>query len=123
MSHPGVQRDAKRLLVLFDSALVGLALDGSPVRFRAASPERQDARLGAWETSRLDVRRTGFRALRRLVFSAYYSSPATWGAIGYPGPPAIGYSPTGGAPPAANVTPPAGCAGGRGCSARRDHLG
>ena len=90
MSHPGVQRDAKRLLALFDSAIVGLALDGSPVRFRAASPERQDARLRAWSESRLAVRRTGFRGLRRLICSAYYSSPATWSAIGYPGPPELG---------------------------------
>lgn len=89
MSHPGVQLDVKRLLALFDSAPIGLLLDGSPARFRSASPRRQDARLTAWATSRIAVRRTGFRALRRLVCSAYYSSPATWGAVGYPGPPAL----------------------------------
>ncbi|MGB8932316.1 MAG: gluconate 2-dehydrogenase subunit 3 family protein, partial [Anaeromyxobacteraceae bacterium] len=77
MSHPGVQKDVKRLLSLFDSALFGLLLDGSPSRFRAASPSRQDARLTAWATSRVAVRRTGFRALRRLVCSTYYSSPST----------------------------------------------
>jgi hypothetical protein len=71
-------------------ALFGLLLDGSPVRFRSASPARQDARLSAWSTSRFAVRRTGFRALRRLVASAYYSSPAIWSAVGYPGPPALG---------------------------------
>lgn len=90
MSHPGVRKDVKRLLVLFDSALFGLLLDGSPIRFHRARPERQDARLETWSTSRLGVRRTGFRALRRLVCSAYYSSPATWPALGYPGPPALG---------------------------------
>lgn len=90
MSHPGVQRDVKRLLALFDSALLGLVLDASPFRFRTASPARQDARLTAWSKCRLDVRRTGFRALRRLVASAYWSSPETWGAVGYPGPPALG---------------------------------
>lgn len=90
MSHAGVQRDVKGLITLFDSALLGLALDGAPSRFRSAAPEGQDARLLAWSTSRLAVRRTGFRALRRLVCSAYYSSPATWGAIGYPGPPEVG---------------------------------
>jgi hypothetical protein len=90
MSHAGVQKDVKRVLALFDSALFGLLLDGSPVRFRSASPARQDARLSAWSTSRFAVRRTGFRALRRLVASAYYSSPAIWSAVGYPGPPALG---------------------------------
>lgn len=90
MSHPGVQRDVKRLLSLFDSALFGLVLDGSPSRFRAATPEVQDARLTAWSSSRIALRRTGFRALRRLVGSAYYSSPSTWTAAGYPGPPELG---------------------------------
>jgi hypothetical protein len=90
MSHVGVQRDVKRLLVLFDSALIGLLLDASPTRFRTASPAGQDARLVSWSRCRLAVRRTGFRALRRLVCSAYYSSPATWDAVGYPGPPALG---------------------------------
>jgi hypothetical protein len=90
MSHPGVQADVKRLLALFDSPVVGLALDGAPSRFRTATPARQDARLLAWSRSRLALRRTGYRALRRLVCSAYYSSPATWGAVGYPGPPALG---------------------------------
>jgi hypothetical protein len=99
MSHPGVQKDAKRLLALFDSALVGLLLDGSPTRFRSAGPSRQDARLAAWSTSRVDLRRTGFRGLRRLICSAYYSSPATWGAVGYPGPPSLGA-----AAPAARAT-------------------
>src|SRR5512138_2903540 len=93
MSHPGVQKDVKRLLALFDSALFGLALDGSPTRFVAASEASQDARLESWATSRLTVRRTGFRALRRLVCSAYYSSPETWSAIGYPGPPSLGAGP------------------------------
>ncbi|HSN13939.1 MAG TPA: gluconate 2-dehydrogenase subunit 3 family protein [Anaeromyxobacteraceae bacterium] len=95
MSHPGVQKDAKRLLTLFDSALVGLLLDGSPTCFRWTSPSRQDARLAAWSTSRIDLRRTGFRALRRLITSAYYSSPATWGAVGYRGPPSLGAAPGG----------------------------
>lgn len=90
MSHPGVQQDVKRLLSLFDSALFGLVLDGSPTRFRAASATGQDARLAAWSSSRIAVRRTGFRALRRLVASSYYSSPATWAAVGYPGPPDVG---------------------------------
>lgn len=104
MSHAGVQRDVKRLLELFDSALLGLVLDGSPTRFRTASAATQDARLSAWARSRLDVRRTGFRALRRLICSAYYSSPSTWGALGYPGPPALGAA----APPAPPVEPPRG---------------
>jgi hypothetical protein len=90
MSHSGVQSDVKRLLSLFDSALFGLLLDGAPTRFRDDSPAGQYARLSAWSSSRIAVRRTGFRALRRLIGSSYYSSPATWAATGYPGPPELG---------------------------------
>jgi hypothetical protein len=90
MSHPGVQRDVKQLLSLFDSALFGLVLDGTPTSFRSASSAGQDARLSSWSSSRIAVRRTGFRALRRLIGSAYYSAPAAWAAAGYPGPPDLG---------------------------------
>jgi hypothetical protein len=90
MSHPGVQSDVKRLASLFDSPLLGLVLDGSPFRFTTASADRQDGRLTAWATSRLSLRRTGYRALKRLVCSTYYSSPSTWSAVGYPGPPSLG---------------------------------
>jgi hypothetical protein len=89
-SHPGVQREARQLLALLDSPALGLLLDGAGFRFRAADGEAQEARLAAWATSRVDVRRTGFRALRRLVTSSYWSNPVTWGAAGYPGPPAVG---------------------------------
>jgi len=109
MSHRGVQRDVKRLLALFDSALLGLIFDRSPARFRTASPEVQDARLKAWSECRLAFRRTGFRALRRLVCSAYYSSPATWGALGYPGPPVLSTpapAPPGSGPPFERLRPP-----------------
>ena len=46
----------------------------------------QDEILASWENSRLDFRRTGFLALKRLSLAAYYSQDATWKAIGYDGP-------------------------------------
>src|SRR5512146_1719481 len=87
MADPATQRDLRRLVRLFESALSGLVLDGQPHLFTEASPERQDRRLAAWAGSRLALRRTGYRALKRLVYASYYASPETWSAIGYPGPP------------------------------------
>ena len=59
MSHPGVQKDVKQLLSLFDSALFGLALDGSPTRFVTASAAAQDARLDAAMAQAALVMRSG----------------------------------------------------------------
>jgi hypothetical protein len=87
MAHPAVQHELRQLLGLFESPLTGLTLDGLAGTFSGASPEAQDRRLHAWATSRIAVRRTGFRALKKLVYAAYYASPETWTAVGYPGPP------------------------------------
>jgi Gluconate 2-dehydrogenase subunit 3 len=87
MAHPATQGELRQLVRLFESALSGLLLDGQPTLFTTSSPAQQDRRLSAWAASRLPLRRTGYRALKRLVYSSYYSSPETWPVIGYPGPP------------------------------------
>jgi hypothetical protein len=87
MADPATQKEVKRLLGLLENALAGLVLDGQFRTFTASPPEEQDRRLQAWAASRLTVRRTGFRALQKMVFAAYYASPETYGAVGYPGPP------------------------------------
>lgn len=86
-AHPAAQQELKRLIRLFESAVAGFLLDGQARLFTASAPAQQDARLRAWERSRLALRRTGFHALKRLVYAVYYASPETWSAVGYPGPP------------------------------------
>ncbi len=87
MAHPASQAELRQLLGLFESALTGVALQGRAEVFTKAPPERQDARIRAWAGSRISLLRTGYRALKRLVCAAYYASPETWPAVGYPGPP------------------------------------
>ena len=87
MAHPATQAELRQLIGLFESALTGLLLHGHAELFTAAPPARQDARLRAWADSRLALGRTGYRGLKRLVYAAYYASPETWPAVGYPGPP------------------------------------
>jgi hypothetical protein len=87
MAHPAAQQELKRLVRLFESAAAGLLLDGQPRLFTESTPAQQDRRLQAWQGSRIALRRTGFHALKRLVYASYYASPETWAAIGYPGPP------------------------------------
>lgn len=86
MAHPAAQKELRQLVSLFESGLSGL-LDLSPRLFTECDVATQDRRLRHWQNSRLAIRRTGFRALKRLVSAAYYGSPETWAAVGYPGPP------------------------------------
>ncbi len=87
MAHPATQKEVKQLLLLFENALAGLLFERQLRTFTASSPEEQDARLAGWAHSRVTLRRTGYRALKRLVYAAYYASPETYAAVGYRGPP------------------------------------
>jgi hypothetical protein len=86
-ADPETRLELRRLVRLFESALTGFLLDGQSDVFTASSPEAQDRRLRAWAESRIAVRRTGFQALKRLVYAAYYGARDCWVAVGYPGPP------------------------------------
>jgi hypothetical protein len=87
--HPEVGADFRKLLHLFENALVGLVVCGSPRPFTRAMPAEQDARLQAWRTSRVALLRSGYLALKRLVHATYYSSPEIYALVGYPGPPVV----------------------------------
>lgn len=55
-------------------------------RFVNLSAEEQDEYLRCWATSRFDLGRVGFQALKNLSMLGYYSQDATWGGIHYRGP-------------------------------------
>jgi hypothetical protein len=105
MAHPASQKELRQLVDLFESGFGGL-LDLSPRLFTECDPAGQERRLRAWMTSRLAVRRTGYKALKRLITAAYYASPETWGAVGYGGPP-VGASRVAPAPAPSAEPPPA----------------
>lgn len=86
-TDPTAQAEVKQLLGLFENALANLAFGGRTRPFTALEPDEQDAVLTEWQKSSLEVRRTGFQAVRTLIMGSYYSSPKCWGAIRYPGPP------------------------------------
>jgi len=99
LASPPAQAEIRQLVRLFDSALAGFLLDGQFRTFSDSAPEQQDARIRAWQVSRFTLRRTGYRALKKLVYAAYYAAPETWPAIGYPGPPSLGPADRGESPP------------------------
>lgn len=88
--HPADAADFVKGLLLVENALVGFLLDGRTQSFTASSPDRQDRALENLRTSRLPIRRSVYRAIYGMVCGAYWSSPKTYAACGYGGPPEFG---------------------------------
>ena len=83
---PESQEAINKLLGLFENALTGLIFDGRVKPFTRLSPESQDAVLESWRRSRVELRRTGYQALRKLTLAAYYMEESSWGAVAYKPP-------------------------------------
>lgn len=72
--------------------MVAVVEHGAPLaagyihRFSALSSAEQDAVLTSLNGSSLPLVRAGFEALKAIAFMAYYRLPASWPALGYPGP-------------------------------------
>jgi hypothetical protein len=84
---PATVAELEQGLLLFENALTGLLLDGRPRTFTSLAPDEQDAVIAAWRSSRLGLRRKVYKALRGIIAAAYHGNPATYAAVGYPGPP------------------------------------
>lgn len=79
--------DADELKVLLSVLEYGAPVLGpAPGRFTALSDASREAYLAGWERSRLEFKRTGFHALKYLVFLFYYDSPRSWKKLKYAGP-------------------------------------
>jgi hypothetical protein len=86
-SDPAAAREVKQLLKLFENALAGFLFGGRLHPFTRLATDDQDRVLREWQSSRLEIRRTGITALRTLVIASYFGSPLSWPALHYPGPP------------------------------------
>ncbi len=102
--HPRAAAEFRKLLRVFENGLTGLVAIGSPTTFTRSSPEQQDRRLDSWRHSRVALFRSGYQAMKRLAHATYYSSPVTYAAMGYPGPPQVPQAPP--TPPQTPPTPP-----------------
>jgi hypothetical protein len=63
--------------VLFDLRLA---------RFTSLTDAEKDASLRGWMTSRFELRRLAFMALKNLAMLGWYSRDESWAAVGYAGP-------------------------------------
>ncbi len=80
---PEAQADMNKLLGLLENALPGLLLDLRGQPFTRLSPEARDRVLTTWSTSRFELRRTGYQALRKLCLASYYADESSFAGIDY----------------------------------------
>ncbi|PKM29472.1 MAG: twin-arginine translocation pathway signal protein [Gammaproteobacteria bacterium HGW-Gammaproteobacteria-11] len=84
-----VQKNVHELLDMLAMAITRGPLTGIWGSWETASSAQVLAFLQRWRDSRLDMLRQGHSALTQLLLMAWYATPASWDAAGYPGPPAI----------------------------------
>jgi len=86
ISDPRTAAELMAVLKLVENGLFGALFDGSLQPFTRRTPEAQDRMLERMRGSRFGFRRQLYRVLLGLITSCYWSDPATWQRIGYPGP-------------------------------------
>lgn len=83
---PHVQSELSQLLALLGTTAGRLALAGLREDWAGASVAQVSSALQAMRASGIALRRQSYQAFHELVMAAYFSEPATWQALGYPGP-------------------------------------
>jgi hypothetical protein len=86
---PAAQKELGQLFALLGTAPGRIALARVTLPWHEAKPEEIAAFLERWRTSGFLLLHSAYAALHQLVFAAWYGDPASWPAIGYPGPPKL----------------------------------
>ncbi len=86
---PAAQKELGQLFALLAFAPTRLALGGIASPLPDARPDEVAAMLVRWRQSGFALLRSAYAALHQIVFAGWYGDPASWPAIGYPGPPEL----------------------------------
>ena len=86
---PAVQEEIGELFSVLHFPPSRVALAGLWSSVDEASAEDLRAFLLRWRGSRFELQRASYRALTQITQAAWYGQPASWSAIGYPGPPSL----------------------------------
>ena len=81
-----VQKEVQDLFGLLALAPARRLLTGVSGGWHGADPNAVSAFLQDWRLHRFALLRTAYGALHDLSLGAWYAQPASWSAIGYPGP-------------------------------------
>lgn len=89
---PDQRADFRRLLHTIENPALNFLLTGRPARFTALSSDERERYLLGWARSRVQAKRQGFQAIKRLTAFLYYAKlfdgriNPSWQAIGYDAP-------------------------------------
>lgn len=83
---PYAQGELSQLLSVLHSAAGRRIVAGLEPNWPDASVAQVQQALQAMRMSSLALRQQAYGALHEIATSAYFSDPATWAALGYPGP-------------------------------------
>jgi hypothetical protein len=86
---PHAQAELSQLLSILGSSAGRYALAGLSTPWASASAQQIQAALQDMRLSSLALRQQAYAALHDITAGAYFSEPATWAMLGYPGPLAI----------------------------------
>jgi hypothetical protein len=80
------QKEVQDLFGLLALAPARRMLTGVADGWSVAKPEQVGVFLQEWRFHSLDMLQTAYHALHDLIIGSWYADPASWQAIGYPGP-------------------------------------
>lgn len=83
------QKEVAELFALLAFAPTRITVAGVSPGWEQASADDIEAFLRRWQSSPVDLLKTGYLALHDLVLGAWYADPHSWSAIGYAGPPSL----------------------------------
>jgi hypothetical protein len=86
---PAVQEEIGDLFGMLAFAPTRILFTGLGFPVERSTPDQIAAFLARWRRSDFDLLRAGYQALTQLIRASWYDNPASWGVIGYPGPPAL----------------------------------
>ena len=86
---PAVQKEVEQLFGVLRFPPARLAFTGLWASVEESTPQEIAAFLTRWRRSRFEIQRAGYQALTQLLQASWYDNPASWAAIGYPGPPKL----------------------------------
>jgi hypothetical protein len=80
---PAVQKELQQLLTLLTFAPTRALVGGVWRNWSEASPEQVRGFLERWRTSRIDLLRAGYQALKQVMQASWYGNARSWEIIGY----------------------------------------
>ena len=83
---PATQKEVQDLFGLLALAPARRLLAGIAGGWEGARIEEVNACLEDWRLHRFGLLRSAYHALHDLALGAWYAQPASWAALGYPGP-------------------------------------